>query len=77
MHAQEQLPTHHNEKLLINTGKLVIDRARDTNLSFAEKPHNALQRQENDVMDDIAVEDQAAAHGFSFSRGQKLVSKIT
>jgi hypothetical protein len=56
---------------------VLVDGRKDTNLSFSDKTPNALSRQEILVKDDIALEDQAAAQGFSFNRSQKLVPKIT
>jgi hypothetical protein len=62
---------------LFKTGTVLVDGRKDTNLSFSDKTPNALSRQEILVKDDIALEDQAAAQGFSFNRSQKLVPKIT
>ena len=61
----------------MKTGTALLDGRKDTNLSFADKTPNAFARKEILVRDDIALEDQAAAQGFSFNRSQKLAPKIT
>lgn len=61
---------------MFKTGTVIIDGRKDTNLSSSDKIPNAFSRQEILLKDDTALEDQAAAQGFSFSRSQKLRPKI-